>query len=260
MPLPILLAAACATGTVSVPDETTPPTGTDPGPEPGGFEIRAVVADAFTGEAAPPGRCVDLIDPTPTLLGEDPAVLGSDETAGGGDVAFGGVSSDSTVGLLLVVGACGDVAVPTGTRVPRGAYADLGDGDVLSEVPAAALDDAMLDALQASLEAAGSERDLADGFLLGFVVDGDGEAIEGATVSCTGCPSVWYLDDDGADGLFSAGGLRNTATSAAGGGAFVVPGAPVGTYLADDGGAHTFAPRFDGAWVGTATVSVFAAE
>jgi hypothetical protein len=265
--LPLVLAAACATGTMSIADDAvdsgTSEPGTDASPT-GGFELDAVVVDVLTGEVPSAALCVDLVDPSPSFLGEAPLVLASAAVGAAGGVTFGGVATESVVGLVLAVDDCGaeQAVYPSWTTIPAEAYAGLGDGDPLSGQTAYVVSATTLAALQASAEAAGSRVDLAaSGWLVGFVVDASGAPLDGATVSCAGCERTWYLDGDGDDGLFTAGGLPNTATRAAAGGAYVVPAAPVGAFLlADDGGAHAFAPQRGGASAGVAAVAVLQAD
>ena len=84
------------------------------------------------------------------------------------------------------------------------------------------------------------------GFLAGYVVDSSESPVGGAAITCDDCADVYYLDSDPSDGLFKTGGSVNTETDASAGSFFIIPDAPVFTYYADDGGAHTWAPSLFG--------------
>jgi hypothetical protein len=63
------------------------------------------------------------------------------------------------------------------------------------------------------------------------------------------------------DGLFTTQGVGvNTATDAAANGAFIVPGAPVYTYVVDDGGTHNWDSLLFGAVPGMVSFVQFVAN
>jgi hypothetical protein len=68
---------------------------------------------------------------------------------------------------------------------------------------------------------------------------------------------VYYADTDTSDGLFTTGTTPNSATIAAARSLYFIPGAPIITYKADDGGAHTFTSRLAGSFPGWSVFVAF---
>lgn len=251
------------TGTPPDTDTTTTPVG--------GFDVAGVVIDITTSAPIDPaGMCIALVDPSPALQGQPAVVvMGPVELGAGGSFLFSAVPVAPPIGLLLSVDDCNaepvdcaegvtDAAYTAATGIQGSSFAGLGKGDVV-QTAAFAVTCPLLAGLEGSATGVGYPGDLGDdGFLLGFVWEGDGTnaPIGGATVTCDGCPGTWYSDGDAAGGLF-AGESLNTATVPLGGSMFVIPEAPIGNYGADDGGAHSFADQLNGSNPGSAVVTVF---
>ena len=133
---------------------------------------------------------------------------------------------------------------------------DLGDGDVLEGQTAylvtlelgRSVDEALTDFDGDAVET---------GFMSGFVLDASGEPVSGGSLACGGCADFYYMDADDSDGLFTTNDQRNTATDAAAGGIFVAPAAPIFTYEAADGGAHTWDSQLFGSLPGYASFLLF---
>lgn len=239
----------------------------------GGFDI---VGQALTianpTVAAPEGLCVALVDPSPAILGKPAVVIaGPNKIGPDGAFSFSAVYPPSPLGLLLSIDDCnaepvdcvdgtGDTQFTAATGIQGTSYIGLGKGDVLT-VGAFSIDCTTLGGWEASTAAVpGYSGDLStDGFMVGFVWDTSNTPISGATVSCADClnpPDVWYQDPNFADGLFTTDGVPNSATDATGASLFLIPIAPIGSYIADDGGAHTFDDQLNGSNPGSAVVTV----
>jgi hypothetical protein len=257
------------TGTTPTTDtdtDTTPTTAT------GGFDINGVVlniSDPSTTAAA--GSCVALVDPSPALQGKPAEVIAGPTKIGeGGTFSFAKVFPPSTLGLLLTVDDCneepvdcaegtGDALFTAATGIQGASFIGLGAGDVL-DAAAFAIDCTTLGAWEAS--ASGLYKgDLSDdGFMVGFVWDTTNTPIEGATVSCGSCTTVFYQDPDFSDGLFTSAEVLNGSTIAAGGSLFLIPAAAISSYSADDGGTHTFTDQLLGSNPASAVATVFFGE
>jgi hypothetical protein len=70
-------------------------------------------------------------------------------------------------------------------------------------------------------------------------------------VSCSIGADTFYADEDASDGIFSTADGTNAATGTSG--FFAIPGAPVASYQAEDGGTHGFDPLDVGSTPGQAT-------
>jgi hypothetical protein len=115
------------------------------------------------------------------------------------------------------------------------------------------------DGINASLATAGYLPDIWKvGMLYGTVYDNALTPLDGVTVSGAAA-SIYYMDADPADGLFTTGATVNTSTSAAASAVFVVPGAPITTYTAEADG-YTFDSITLGALPGLALISAFYAD
>ena len=139
----------------------------------------------------------------------------------------------------------------TGILAPQ--YQNLNDGDTL-EVTAFSISRELLGGIEASLVAAGAtETAEASGAMVAWVFDSAGNPISGATVSCEGCGTFYYFDQDSADGLFTTGGELNAGTDASGMVMLLAP--PTSNYSAAADGYE-----FDGfLFGGTAGIATFAA-
>ena len=105
-------------------------------------------------------------------------------------------------------------------------YMELNDGDEFPDHKAWVLDVDTVTGTDMSLQMAGADATIAtDGAVIGYIRTKDKSAVPGATISCGGCPTVFYGDDEHADGIFQTMGTVNTETSSTG--LFIVPGAPV---------------------------------
>jgi hypothetical protein len=98
---------------------------------------------------------------------------------------------------------------------------------------------------------------LETGFMAGFVRDANEDPVGDAELACGGCVDVYYLDNDWDDGLFETSGTLNTQTDADAMSMFVAPSAPIFTYEASDGGAHTWDPQLFGSLPGYASFLLF---
>ena len=238
-------------------------TDTDTDTDVEGFTVEGTGMDVATFSPAAEGLCMHAIDPTNALIGAgDPDVFGSAVLDSSAAFSIAGiVYTDSR--LMLLAQDCADegTVMPTATGIDPDSYAGIEDGGVISDRVAASVSVAMADGVDESLAAVGwaggSVHEV--GMVVGFVQDASRAPIEGATVSCTLCTVVYYMDADASDGLFSTAGEVNTTTSAAAGGIFVVPDAPLTQYSADDG-SSTFPSHLFGGFDGATTVISLIAE
>jgi len=232
----------------------------------GGIVISGTARNVQPQGPAAEGLCVDLVDPSPVVTGSGPPIVLDTVTVGaGGAFAFADVTTDSIVGLLMSVKDCDAPGTTVYTTATGIQVAELATGEDLTDRTAFSIDNAMLAGLAASATAAGYAGDLAaDGFMFGFVFDNAGAPVAGATVTCdNGCGPTFYLDADPAEGgLFASGSppTLNSSTIAAAGAAWLIPAGPVGRYIADDGGTHTFAEQLNGSTPGSATATAFIAQ
>ena len=189
-----------------------------------GFTVSGTLIDLSIGAPlSGTGLSVAVADPTPALAGGEMEILAT------GTVDAAGVSS--------------------------AAYAGLGDGDVLSGVSAYVVTSTLATGVNGSIAAVGGSHDIVtEGALFGFVFDVTGTPVAGAQAGCSGCgtPDFYYADHDPTDGLFSTGMSANTGTDPLANAMFVVPGAPIASYFADDGGTHDFVSQLGGSLPGFA--------
>lgn len=228
-----------------------------------GFSLQGMVLDAATLSPAASGLCLHAIDPTNALAGAgDIDLLGSTQTGDGGAFQIDGIVYEDSR-LMMLAADCADEGsvMPTATGVDPTAYAEIEDGGVVADRVAVSISAEMAGGVDGSLSAVGwtggSVSDV--GMVFGFIQDASRTPIEGATLDCGSCTAVFYMDTDPTDGLFSTAGALNTSTSAAAGGVFVVPDAPLTSYSADDG-SSTFPAHFFGGMAGTTTVLSIIAE
>jgi len=214
-----------------------------------GFRIEGTATDLFTNEPVS-GLCVRAIDPSPALTGGDPTDLAASKLCPDGTFTIPGVQEKPSIGLFVVVYNCDESAdtgepaalvMQSATGIATEDYMDEPEGGVVSGVNAHTLTAQNAQTIQSDMtDYTGVLAD--DGFLGGFIVDADDQPVDGATVSCDGCEphGIFYMDDDGSDGLFSNQGTLNTSTNATAGSLAIIPAAPVFTYVCEDGGTHTW--------------------
>jgi hypothetical protein len=228
------------------------------------FNITGTAIDVATSAPAPEGLCIDLLDPSPVLQQLPPELLLSTQVGAGGAFSIEGVVTESTLGLLMSVKDCeteGATVFTSATGVFYDSYSGLADGETLADQIAFSISNPFLEGLELSAAAAQYAGDLStDGFMFGFVLDSARQPLSGATVTCGDCGTTYYLDSDPNDGLFTTGTDLNLSTDATAGAAWIIPAGPVGSYVADDGGAHTFGQQLNGSNPGSATVTAFIAE
>ena len=226
------------------------------------FTVHGAAIDFMTREPVAAGLCVDIVDPTGTLVSGDAAdleVLSSAVVEEGGTFAVADVQTESEVGLFIVLRDCADegVHMPTATGIEVGAYADVEDGGSIA-VTGLVFPLVMVDqAIDPSLAGIAEESVKVTGFMTSFVLNA-GVPVEGAVVEGQDA-LVLYLDADPTDGVFTTAGEMNTATSAAAGGTVMVPAAPLTTYTCTHE-TDTFGAQVFGSMPGLATVMAFDAE
>ncbi|MBT3222587.1 MAG: hypothetical protein HN348_26225, partial [Proteobacteria bacterium] len=210
---------------------------------------------------------IELLDPTPALLGNEAEVLATGTTDANGDFELTGIETDSSAGLLLAVQDCEDAAADTVLATANGIatadYADLGDGDTLADMVALSINVTMEAGIDLSLALTPYSADAAyapirtAGILIGATRDGATSApIGGVTIDCTigTCPYIYYMDTDPTDGMFTTGATLNTATEAAAGALFMAPAGPIGNWEADDGGTNQWEDQLGGSQPGYAVI------
>ena len=214
-----------------------------------GLSVAGTTFDFATGLSAPAGLCITAVDPSPAITGGEPTVLASSEVCDDGTFVVAGIQTVPTIGMFLIIDDCAsdDTAAPdtvmkTAAGISPTQLAGLGAGDQLAGIQALSVSLDWAATEQADLEALGWSGDLAtSGYMAGFVEDASGAPVSGATIDCGGCvPQVYYQDADGTDGIYGVGSTANRATDASGGGLFMIPGAPIFSYSASDGGTHTW--------------------
>ena len=216
--------------------------------------ISGTAVDFATRAFAHEGLCIHAADPTAAVTGGDFEVLVSGTVGADGSFSLADVPTTSTVGLMLLIADCAKegTVMPSATGIAAEDYQDLANGASLSDRIAYSVDVPTASGMDMSLAAVGSANTVTvDGALVGTVIDSAGAPIGGATVTGEGSgATAYYFDGDIADGLFSTAGAPNTSTSVATGGLFCIPAAPVWSYIAEDGGNHTFEPLLAGSQPG----------
>ena len=219
-----------------------------------GFTVSGTLIDLSIGAPlSGTGLSVAVADPTPALAGGEMEILATGTVDAAGAFSVPGVVTTSSVGLFVVVTGSGVMNSAAG--VSSAAYAGLGDGDVLSGVSAYVVTSTLATGVNGSIAAVGGSHDIVtEGALFGFVFDVTGTPVAGAQAGCSGCgtPDFYYADHDPTDGLFSTGMSANTGTDPLANAMFVVPGAPIASYFADDGGTHDFVSQLGGSLPGFA--------
>jgi hypothetical protein len=230
-----------------------------------GFSVEGVAWNFGKYDWAEAEMCLTLVDPSSVLTGGEQEILGETLIRSAGAFSVSGVETDSTLGLFMVVQDCqgvGDV-VPTATGIGYAEFEGLTTGDTVMRRQTLVIDRELAGLIDSEVE---GEIDLADGIevqgaMFGFVRDTTGQFIDGATIVCDAmeCPTVFYFDSDHSDGMFSTGGQLNQHADAAAESAFIIPKAPLQTYVAQLDGVQ-FRPEFFGSSPGSVTVIVFVGE
>ncbi len=196
-----------------------------------GFAISGTAVDLFTGEpymSAAGSVCVSIVDPVPTMEQGEAVALASTELMPDGKFMVTGIMSKPEFGLVILVHDCdnsGTIVSPSASGMRPIRYMDLADGDELPEHKAWVLDVDTVAGTDMGLMMAGSTATIAtDGAVIGYIRDMNKGGVPGASISCGGCPTVYYGDDFHEDGIFQTMGAVNTETSSTG--LFIVPGAP----------------------------------
>ena len=226
-----------------------------------GFSINGIIQDLVTGEGPPEPSilCAYALDPTPVLSGGEPIVMAASQVCENGEYSVGGLSNPPSIGMFISIADC-DSASPTVMKSATGVdfddVKDLGDGgshdDHTAYLVSLELGQSVSDSL---VDFDGNAVET--GFMSGFVLDVDEAPVSGGSLSCGGCADFYYMDTDDTDGLFVTGSARNTETNADAGAIFVAPAAPIFTYEAADGGAHTWEPQLFGSLPGYASFLLF---
>ncbi len=233
--------AECAEGSAVGDDsaddaDSDTDTDTDTDSPESGWTVSGVSVDFMTQAAAAKGLTVALADPEPAVSGGELDILGTTSTAADGTFSIGGIEGNPSLGAFLLVSGGGNMS--TATAVASTLYSGFGDGDELADQDALVISGTMASGIDASLASLGVSKSINEtGVLFIAVLDAAGNPVGGAEVSDGGWgQSIFYLDADSGDGLFTTGGRPNTATSAAAGGFAVIPGASIATYEADAAG------------------------
>jgi hypothetical protein len=239
--------------------------GDDTGPF--GFGISGMAYDLMNAAPSAAGLCITIADPTDAASTGDPAdliILGNTVTAEGGTFTVKGIETDSAIGVFIIVSDCADEGTvrATGTGVSVASYEDLEPGGMIEGATALSINSTFEVVLDQSAVAAGYGGDniATAGAMMGFVQDSAGTPISGATVTGKDGVATYYGDTEPTDGLFTSAETGvNTATDAAAGGLFFVPGAPIYTYTATADG-YAFEQLLFGGVPGMVTVLKFTAE
>jgi hypothetical protein len=235
-----------------------------------GFRISGTVEDLETRLApeSVDGLCAYALNPTPVLSGGEPTVMAASQVCPGGEYVIGGLSDPPSIGMFVSIADCdaattGDTGSSAGPTVMKSATGvdfdwvkDLGDGDIYEGKIAYLVTIEYGSKINADLS--DFDGDAVDvGFMAGFALDADRQPVSGAALACGECADFYYLDTNHDDGMFMTDGVRNTVTDADADGIFVAPAAPIFTYEASDGGAHTWDPQLFGSLPGYASFLLF---
>lgn len=245
--LPLFLMAACDgrgedtgkpadTGDTADTNDTdtadTDTADTDTGGDEQGFSVSGTAIDLMSASPAAEGLSVAIADPTPALAGGELDILGTSTTAADGTFTVTGVETTATLGLFMVVS--GGDNMNTATGIAASEYSSLGDGDAITGKSAYVVSNTMQVGIDQSAALLGYAGTIAtDGVVFIAIRDASGNPVDGAVVSCGDCgASIYYMDGDSSDGLFTTGGAPNEGTVAAAGALAVVPAGPIATYEA----------------------------
>jgi hypothetical protein len=229
------------------------------------FSVSGSVVDLgvpILGDIVTKACTVAALDPTAAVSGGTPTVIATGQLQGDGSYSIEGIDVKPSLGILLSVTNCpnaGDVTTNTGLAVED--YQDLPDGGAITDKVIYRMGAELADNIDADLAASGYKGKgiAADGALLSFVLLEDNTPVQGATLTCSTCEvSYFYFDPDRPNsGYFETDDKLNTSTAAMAGSMVIVPAAPIYTYTADDGGAHTFTSRTLGSQPGSVLVAGF---
>jgi len=226
-----------------------------------GFSINGTIEDLVTKEGPPEPSilCAYALDPTPVLSGGEPVVMAASQVCDNGEYSVGGLSNPPSIGMFISIADC-DSTAPTVMKSATGVdfddVKDLGDGESHDDHTAYLVSIELGRTVSDSLVDFDGDA-VETGFMSGFVLDVNEEAVDGGKLACGGCVDFYYMDTDDSDGLFLTDGVRNTETTASAGAIFVAPAAPIFTYEAADGGVHTWEPQLFGSLPGYASFLLF---
>jgi hypothetical protein len=226
-----------------------------------GFSINGIIQDLVTKEGPPDPSilCAYALDPTPVLSGGEPIVMAASQVCDNGEYSVGGLSNPPSIGMFISIADC-DSGTPTVMKSATGVdfddVKDLGNGDSHDNHTAYLVSIELGQTVSDSLTDFDGNA-VETGFMSGFVLDVNEEAVSGGVLSCGNCADFYYMDTDDSDGLFVTNGTRNTETNASAGAIFVAPAAPIFTYEAADGGVHTWEPQLFGSLPGYASFLLF---
>ncbi len=209
-----------------------------------GFEIQGAVQQFWTGETSAENLCIDLIDPTDKVFsGGELLTLASTEVAADGSFGFTGVTTTSTIGLLMLADDCdgGDMYMGLATGIPSDTVNALDYGDVLSDQISYVVTQETVATFDADLAAAGYTGPglEVEGAIMGWIISSADLATAGPVDCAYAVPfsaetTCYYADGDDSDGLFTTDGVPNTETRAEAGSFYTCPAATIGTYTAED--------------------------
>jgi hypothetical protein len=226
-----------------------------------GFSIEGSVYDIDLDSvpADPSALCAYVLDPIPVLSGGDPITVAATQVCDNGDYVITGLSDPASIGMFVSIDDCEgnpDTVMRSATGVDFDDMVDLRDGDSLTGFRAYLINNEFAGFIGTDLT--GFDGNVMEtGFMAGFARNIDDEPVGGAALACGDCTSFYYLDTDWDDGLFATGGTLNTQTDANAMSMFVAPAAPIFTYEASDGGAHTWDPQLFGSLPGYASFLLF---
>lgn len=209
-----------------------------------GFEIQGTVQHFWTGDTSADSLCIDLIDPTEKVFnGGELLTLDSTEVAADGSFGFTGVTTTSTIGLLMLADDCdgGDLYMGLATGIPSDTVNALDYGDVLADQISYVVKQETIDTFNAHLATAGYTGPglEVEGAIMGWIIS-SADLASAVPVDCASTipfseeTTCYYADTDDSDGLFTTGGVPNTETLSAAGSFYTCPAASIGTYTAED--------------------------
>lgn len=226
-----------------------------------GFAIAGSIKDLVTLDPPenPESLCAYALDPTPVLSGGEPEEMAAAAVCDNGDYEVSGITNPPSIGMFISIADCEGnepSVMKSATGVDYDDVKDLGDGDTLENQTAYLVTLTLGESIDENLtEFEGNSVET--GFMSGFVLDESGNPVSGGAVACSGCVEFYYMDTDHSDGLFVTAGERNISTDAEAGAIFVAPAAPIFTYAASDGGAHTWDSQLFGSLPGYASFLLF---
>lgn len=198
--------------------------------------IEGTTSEAFTGDPAAEGLCVDAVDPVEALEDGPEAlnVLGSTTVDANGNYTIEDVDvRDASLAIFVILRDCddsGSTVFPSATGIDSAEYAEVVAGDTLGR-DLLYINASNAAGVDQSLALTGTDKTLADGSIMGFTLDPGGTPAAGSVVECSTCENneTFYVDGDDADGLLTTGESVNTETQDGVGLALIIPG-EVGNY------------------------------